>query len=56
MFYSKVGREELQIVRIRDASFKTDEETLMGKILFLVSKDFTKASLIYWESKQIERV
>ena len=57
MFYGRLRKkEELQIVFIGDAPFKTDEKVVGGVILLLVYQDFTKASPIYWKTKQIERV
>ena len=56
-YYGKVGmKEELQIVGIGDALFKTHEKAVRGFILLLVDKDFSRASQIYWKTKQIERV
>ena len=57
MFCGRIGKkEDLQIVGIGDASFKTDEKAVGGVILLLVNQDFTKTSQIYWKKKQIERV
>ena len=57
MYYGMIGKkEELQIVGISVASFKTDEKAVGGIILLLVNRDFTKASPIHWKTKQIERV
>ena len=47
MYYRKDGRkEELQMVGIGDASFKTDEKAVGGVIFLLMDKDSIKASLI----------
>ena len=54
VFYGRVGdREELQIVSIGDALFKTDEKAIGGVILLLVSKDFERASPIHQKSKLV---
>ena len=49
-------KKELQIVGIGDTSFKRDEKVVWSIILLLVNRDFTKASPIHWQTKQIERV
>ena len=41
---------------IGDASFKSDDKAIGGVMLFLSNSKMTKASPIYWKSKQIERV
>lgn len=55
--YRYIGKkEELKIIVIGDASFKTDEKAIGGIILLLAHKDLTKACPIHWKSKGIERV
>jgi len=39
-----------------DASFKTDEKVVGGVVLLFINQDFIRASPIYWNTKQIERV
>ena len=57
MFYRRIGKkEEIQIVGVCVASFKTDEKAVGGIILLLVNQDFTEASPIYWQTKQSKRV
>ena len=44
--FGKIGeREELIVVGIRDASFKTEEKAVGGVFLFLSNKEMTKAAL-----------
>ena len=55
--YSKVGeKEKLQLIGIVDASYKSDEKSVGGMILMIANEQMTKASLVMWKSKQIERV
>ena len=49
-------KEELKLIGIGDASFKTSEKAVGITILLLVNEDLTRASPIHWISKQIERV
>ena len=49
-------REDLVIVGIGDASFKSDEKAVGGVLLFMTDSRMTRASPIYWKSKQIDRV
>ena len=44
------------IIRLSDASYKQDDKAVGGVILLLANSSFTKASPIYWKSKQIDRV
>ena len=55
--FSRIGRkEDLIVVGIGDASFKSDEKAVGGVMLFITNSRMTRASPIYWKSKQIERV
>ena len=55
--YSKVGKKEkLQLVRLVDASYKNDEKSVGGMMLFIADENITKASLVIWKSNQIESV
>ena len=57
MAYGKIGeKEELQLIGIVDASYKTDEKSVGGIILMLANEQMRKARLLMWKSKQIERV
>ena len=57
MTYGEIGvKEDLQLVGVVDASYKTDEKSIRGMILMITNKNLMKASLIMWKSKQIERV
>ena len=57
VFQRKIERkEELQIVRIGEASIKTDEKAVGGVLLLLVNKEFIKESPLHWKTKHIERV
>ena len=55
--YGEIGvKEDLQLVGVVDASYKTDEKSVGGMILMITHKNLMKASPIMWKSKQIERV
>ena len=55
--YSHIGdREDLVIIRLGHASYKEDDKKVGEVILLLANSSFTKASPIYWKSKQVERV
>ena len=55
--YIHIGnREDLVIIGLGDASYKQDDKAIGGVILLLANSLFTKASPIYWKSKQIVRV
>ena len=57
MSYGKVGeKEDLQLIGIVDASYKSDEKSVGGMMMLLANKNLTKASAVMWKSKQIERV
>ena len=57
MTYGEIGvKEDLQLVGVVDASYKTDEKSVGGIILMITNKNLMKASPIMWKSKQIERV
>ena len=44
------------VVGIGDTSLKTGDKAVGGVILFLTNSSMTRASLIYWKAKQIDRV
>ena len=48
--------DDLVIVGLGDASYKQDDKAISGIFLFLANSALTRASVIYWKSKQIERV
>ena len=53
----KIGdREELQVVGIVDASYKSDEKSIGGMMIALTNENMTKASPLMWKAKQIDRV
>ena len=55
--FRKIGdNEDLMVVGIGDASFKSDDKAVGGVLLFLTDSKMTRASPIFWKSKQIERV
>ena len=55
--YTRVGdKEDLVVVGIGDASFKSDDKAVGGVSLFLANSKLTRASPIYWKPKQIDRV
>ena len=57
MKFSRIApKEELMIVGIGDASFKSDDKAVGGVLLFLTNEDMTRAAPIYWKSKTITRV
>ena len=44
------------VVGIGDTSLMTGDKAVGGVILFLTNSSMTRASLIYWKAKQIDRV
>ena len=56
MLWTYQKKEELQIIGIRNLSFKTDGKAIARVLLLLANRDLTNASSFYWKSKQIERV
>ena len=55
--FSKIGsRDDLVIIGIRDASFKSEEKAVGGVLLFLANSSMTRASPLYWKSKTISHV
>ena len=55
--FSKIGpREDLIIIRIGDALFKSQEKAVVGVLLFLANSPMTRAVPIYWKAKTISRV
>ena len=55
--YKEIGeKEDLQLVGIVDASYKTEGKSVGGIMIMLTNKEMTRASPIMWKSKQIERV
>ena len=50
------GKEDLIVVGIGDASFKSEEKAVGGVMLFLANKEMTRAAPIFWKAKQISRV
>ena len=53
--YKRIGsKEDLMIVGIGDATFKTDDKAVGGVFLFLTNSAMDRASPIYWKAKQIE--
>ena len=55
--FSKIGiKEKLEVVGIGDASYKCDEKSIGGNMIFIKEADSDRASLIYWKTKQIDRV
>ena len=55
--FSRIGsREDLIIIGIGDASFKSEEKAVCGVFMFLANKGMTKASPTYWKSKTISQV
>ena len=57
VIFSKIGiKEKLEVVGIGDASYKCDEKSIGGNMIFIKEADSDRASLIYWKTKQIDRV
>ena len=57
MKFTRIGlKEDLIIVEIGDASFKTEEKAVGGVLLFLSNSNMTRASPIYWKSKTIAKI
>jgi len=55
--YGRIGnKEDLILVGVGDASYKQDDKAIGGVFLFLTNKTMTRASPVYWKSKQISRV
>ena len=55
--YRHLGdKDDLVIIGLGDASYKQDDKAIGGVILLLANSLFTKASPIYWKSKQIDQV
>ena len=55
--YGRVGdREDMQVIGMVDASYKSDEKSIGGMLIVLANENMTRASPIMWKSKQIERV
>ena len=50
------ARDDLIVVGIGDASFKSEEKAVGGVLLFLANSQMTKALPIYWKAKTISRV
>ena len=47
MFYRRIGnKENLEVIRIEDASYKVDEFAIGGNLIFLKEKGSTRASLV----------
>ena len=54
---SKISdKDDLVIVGIGDASFKSEEKAVGGVLLFLAYIKMTRALPIYWKAKTISRV
>ena len=57
MFYSRIGKkEDLEVIGIGDASYKSDEKSIGGDLIFIKEAHSDRASLVYWKTKQIEKV
>jgi len=55
--YGRVAdKENMQIIGIVDASYKSDEKSIGGMLIVLANENITRASPIMWKSKQIDRV
>ena len=55
--FSRIAaRDDLIVVGIGDASFKSEEKAVGGVLLFLANSQMKRASLIYWKAKIIFRV
>merc|ERR1712240_581533 len=49
-------KEKLQVIGVVDASYKSDEKSIGGKLIMIADDRKTVASPIMWKSKQLERV
>ena len=57
MFYTWIGnRENLEIIWIGDTSYKCDENPIGGDLIFIKEVNSSRASLVYWQTKQIQKV
>ena len=55
--FSKIGTEDnLEIMGAGDASYKSDAKSIGGNVIMMVDKQSSRASPLYWKSKQIDRV
>ena len=55
--FGRIGKkEDLMIVGIGDALYKSDDKAVGGVLLFLTDARMTRASPMYWKAKQIEYV
>ena len=55
--YGEIGKkEDLQLVGIVDASYKTEGKSVGGMMIMLTDRELMRASPIMWKSKQIDRV
>merc|ERR1712121_475177 len=55
--YGRVGdKENLQIIGVVDASYKSDEKSIGGMLVMIADERMTVASPVIWKSKKIERV
>merc|ERR1712208_258862 len=55
VIYSRVAeKENMQIVGIVDASYKSDEKSIGGMLIVLANVNITRASPIMWKSKKID--
>ena len=49
-------KEDLKILAVTDASYKPGEKSISGQIIMLGNTKNEKANILYWKSKQIDRV
>ena len=55
--FSRIGqKEDLIILGIGDASFKSNDKAIGGVLLFLFNSSMTRGIPFYWKSKTISRV
>ena len=55
--YGKVGdKENLQIIGVVDASYKSDEKSIEGMLVMIADERMIVASPIMWKSKQMKCV
>ena len=48
--------ENLEIIGIGDASYKCDKKSVGGDLIFIKEAHSNRASLVYWKTKQIQKV
>ena len=57
MFFTRIGnKENLEVIGIGDASYKCDEKSVGGDLIFIKEVNSSGASLVYCKTKQIQKL